>query len=473
MQDNMQEQNGMTLKQFVDILKKSWVTILVSVLIVAIVFGSFLAIIKSVATDTSYLGTLYIADNSNNESRAADMSKLRSADNVSKALRSLNYTDEEVANLTETVRRAISVAPVVPSSAQSSDEEYVPTSYLLTMDPIEGFNDTRCQAILNAVMNQFATDYATDTADVASSIIIETGNYSGYDYIHTAGELISITTNNLDVVSSVVSRTATQSDSGQHDLFASIEQRLSSELVKLQVLESTIAVNGVYKEGAVLSNEQYLEQQISVLQAEVTALQSRVNSYEKIIGDIAESGAGSGATSSSGSVIVDNSALYNYLRGTHTGALNELTNASVELSVIENFLDSYQSSISTFEGLSAEQKTALRNSVQAELTSIIDSLNALFNEISALLNDYNDYAGSSAKTIYVLAPASTTSESMLGTMVMLLVLLIVVVLTVFLAFMHGRKRYLADLEKAEKQAEATVAAAPADVDVKEDENDKQ
>ena len=71
MQEDMHENNGMTVKQFVDILKKSWVTIVICVLIVAVVFGSFLAIVKVVATDTYYQGTLYFADTSNNDAPVA------------------------------------------------------------------------------------------------------------------------------------------------------------------------------------------------------------------------------------------------------------------------------------------------------------------------------------------------------------------------------------------------------------------
>ena len=172
MQEDMHENNGMTVKQFVDILKKSWVTIVICVLIVAVVFGSFLAIVKVVASDTYYQGTLYFADTSNNESRAADISNLTSADNISKALGDLGYTEEEVASLTGDVRHALSVAPVVPADAQGGETVYVPSTYVLTMQPIGDLGDTENQAILNAVMNNFVTTYSKPGTDVAASIVM-------------------------------------------------------------------------------------------------------------------------------------------------------------------------------------------------------------------------------------------------------------------------------------------------------------
>ena len=172
----MQEENGMTVKQFVDILKKSWVTILVIVLIVAIVFGSFLAIVKTVATDSYYRGTLYFAGSDSNDNRATDISGIVSADNISKALRAAGYSEDEIAGLTETVRGAITVTPVVPAGAQGSDTEYVPSTYTVTMNPIDGLTESECISVVNAVMNQFVSDYAQSDGAVGPSLVMVTSD---------------------------------------------------------------------------------------------------------------------------------------------------------------------------------------------------------------------------------------------------------------------------------------------------------
>ena len=290
MQEDMHENNGMTVKQFVDILKKSWVTIVICVLIVAVVFGSFLAIVKVVASDTYYQGTLYFADTSNNESRAADISNLTSADNISKALGDLGYTEEEVASLTGDVRHALSVAPVVPADAHGGETVYVPSTYVLTMQPIGDLGDTENQAILNAVMNRFVSTYSKPGTDVAASIVMTTGNYASYDYLHAIGELIDVTTVNLGSVTNVVNKTASSANQGQHGLFAAVQSRMIGELARLQVLQNTVAVNGIYREGAALSNDDYLKQQIAECEAEVTALDKTVQSYKDLIDSISSQG---------------------------------------------------------------------------------------------------------------------------------------------------------------------------------------
>lgn len=456
MQEEMQENNGMTVRQFVDILKKSWVTILVSVLIVAVIFGSFLAIVKSVATDKSYKGTLYFADTSSNEARAAEISNLTSASNISKALEELGYPEEERAALTDDIRRAVSVAPVVPTNAQGSDSTYVPSTYVIVMTPVEGIGETQSLELLNALMNRFVTDYSKTSTDVASSIVMGMGDYSDYDYMHAVGELIDITTVNLQAVTDVVNRIATGNDSASHSKFAAVERRLTAELAKLRVLENTIAVNGVYREGAALDNSDYLAQQLVAAQATVDALNATVTSYETLIGSIASGGSQSGSQTSSGTIVIDNSALYTYLNNTYTKVLEEYQTASAKATVIESVQTTYTAAKTVFDGLEADQKTALRTSVEASIELYSESLDSLFADVSELFNQYNDYTGSTSNSIYVLAPASTISESILSNTVMLLVLLIVIVLTVFFAFMHGRRKYLQQLEM--KAVETTIAA---------------
>ena len=469
MQEDMHENNGMTVKQFVDILKKSWVTIVICVLIVAVVFGSFLAIVKVVATDTYYQGTLYFADTSNNESRAADISNLTSADNISKALGDLGYTEEEVASLTGDVRHALSVAPVVPADAQGGETVYVPSTYVLTMQPIGDLGDTENQAILNAVMNRFVTTYAKSGTDVAASIVMTTGNYASYDYLHAIGELIDVTTVNLGSVTDVVNKTASSADQGQHGLFAAVQSRMIGELARLQVLQNTVAVNGVYREGAALSNEKYLDLESSEIGAKVDSLTDTVTKYKEMITSVASQGGQ--ATAGNGSVIIDNSALFNYLNNTYTKALNELQTATENQKVIGNMKTTYDTAKTAFDAMTAEQKAAKRAAVDKELNAYVEALNALFAEVSDLFNDYNDYTGSTANSIYVIAPASTLNSSSLSNTVLLLALLIVLVLTVFFAFMHGRKKYMQALEKVQAEAERDDRPVQAEVKPKEEEKE--
>ena len=447
MQEDMHENNGMTVKQFVDILKKSWVTIVICVLIVAVVFGSFLAIVKVVASDTYYQGTLYFADTNNNETRTAEISNITSADNISKALANIGYSEEEIATLTGDIRHAISVAPVVPAEAQGGDATYVPSTYVITMDPIGDFGDTENQAILNAVMNNFVTTYSKPGTDVAASIVMNTGNYSSYDYLHAVGELIDVTTVNLGSVTDVVNKTASSANQGQHGLFAAVQSRMIGELARLRVLQNTIAVNGIYREGAALSNEDYLKQQIAKCEAEVTALDKTVQSYKDLIDSI--SSQGGQATSNNGSVIIDYSALFNFLNTNYTDALADLQDANENSALLTSMQDAYGTAKSAFEALSAEQKAALRTDVEGEIKSYAAALESLFAEVSELFNDYNDYTGSTANSIYVLALASKLSTSSLSNTVLLLALLIILVLTVFFAFMHGKKKYMLAVEKEE------------------------
>ena len=469
MQEDMHENNGMTVKQFVDILKKSWVTIVICVLIVAVVFGSFLAIVKVVATDTYYQGTLYFADTSNNESRAAEISNLTSADNISKALGDLGYTEEEVASLTGDVRHALSVAPVVPEDAQSGETVYVPSTYVLTMQPIGDLGDTENQAILNAVMNRFVSTYSKSGTDVAASIVMNTGDYASYDYLHAIGELIDVTTINLGSVTDVVNKTASSADQGQHGLFAAVRSRMIGELARLQVLQNTVAVNGVYREGAALSNEAYLELASSEISAKVTSLNATITSYKTMIEDVTSQGGQ--ATAGNGSVIIDYSALFNYLNNTYTKALNELQTATENQTVINNMKTTYGTAKTAFDAMTAEQKAAMRADVDKELNEYVEALNALFAEVSDLFNDYNDYTGSTANSIYVIAPASTLNSSSLSNTILMLALLIVLVLTVFFAFMHGRKKYMQVLEKEKAAAESDDTSEQAEVKPKEEEKE--
>ena len=160
---------------------------------------------------------------------------------------------------------------------------------------------------------------------------------------------------------------------------------------------------------------------------------------------------------------IDNSALFNYLNNTYTKALNELQTATENQTVIDNMKTTYDTAKTAFDAMTAEQKTAMRADVDKELNAYVEALNALFAEVSELFNDYNDYTGSTANSIYVIAPASTLNSSSLSNTVLLLALLIVLVLTVFFAFMHGRKKYMQALEKVQAEAEKDDRPAQAEV----------
>lgn len=458
MQDDMNQNNGMTVKQFVDIIKKGWVTILVSVLIVAVVFGSLLAILKSVATDTMYKGTMFISDDADIENRSEYISKLTSPENVNKAVTNAGYTDVEAAELVESVRSAISISGLVPESAQEQETVFVPTTYVVTMSPIPGLSEEKSIEILNNVMEGLAKTVGASTMGTMTKI--DSTAYAAYDYMWEVDDISAITQTNRNVVNNLHSAASNADSSKRLELYEK-RSKLDNQLEQLDALMVMIAEQGVTKADAFNSNDVYLTGEITSAQSALESAEQAISDYKEMIKNLTGTTSSGNTVTSSGTIVIDNSALAEIIDSRVAAEVANQKSAQEKLNKLKQLQELYNDH---------KQTPGDATDIEAMIAARVEQLNELFDEIA---NEIKDHEFFSTGDVVVIAGASAITSSALSTTVMLLALMIVIVLTVFFAFMHCRKRYMQQLcvsEAAAAQQESEALPEPQQL---EDEEKKE
>ena len=447
MQDDRKE---FTLKQVSEVFKRGWLTILIYVLVAAIVFGSVAAIVKTFATTSEFRAKVGFV----NAVKDSDLSALNSSENITKALTDLGMKEEEIPGYVDEIRAAISITPIVYSNQTENDTQFIPSSYNVTMEEIEGLTEARCTQILNQIITNFVTDYNLKN----TSNVINTENeqaladYSSSDYIEISYEMRNKIEAMMVTAESLASRSTTFVSTSTNMTFADFISMLESIESQIESFDGYITVKGITKEVSGLSTSEYISMRVNIAQNEQLKYEEAVNKWKEVVDQITANGSFSGTVDGQTIVIQDQTSYFAFLNN-----YIESVKLAAEANAVYNYWQSKQTafdSATEFPGASAEQKAALLAEADKKVALLVSSTNQMIEIYNNMVGDYNNSGISSVSSASMITPAYVTTTSALSNTVMILIIALAVVLAALVGFVRVRSKYLASLDAVPAVPEA-------------------
>lgn len=302
-----------TFKDIFTLLKKSFVRIVVYVLIAAILVGAIgLVVILVTDKDDSYHAVIQFnyknaEDGLDPWGRRLDVSKIKADNIVVDALTSLGYDQERIAELKPELISNITISGMVPEDAMTKiltikeiatknptalDElnslSYVSTNYVVALqsDSKLKLSKDEYKAILNSVIdtyiNKFRETYGF--GNLLGTKVAETVEYEKYDYIQIYSLLESQINEAVSYLDNLISDAkdfrSTESKLSFFDLREKAYKIINYEL---SFLETYIMENGIQKSGSNNAAKLYIEERIRYLQDSISLYQDRKTSTEAAI----------------------------------------------------------------------------------------------------------------------------------------------------------------------------------------------
>lgn len=446
MQDEKKE---FTLKQVGEILKAGWLTILVFVLVAAIVFGSVAAIVKTVATTSEYRAKIGFV----NTVAADKLTALSSSENVSKSLSDLGMKEEEIPGYVDAIRAAISITPIVYSNQTDTETQFVPSSYQVTMEEIEGLTEAKCTQILNQIVTNFVTSY--NQANLSSSVDTENeqafADYTKSDYVEVAYEVSTKIKAMRLTAQSIASRSTTFISSSTNMSFSDFLSMLESIQSQIESFDGYITIKGITKATTGLSASEYITMRMNIAESEQIKYQEIATTWKAVIDQITANGSFSGTIDGQTIVINDKSQYYYDFLDRYIMAESYAADASAELKYWQNRQTTFDAA-TAFKNASAEEQATMLADADKKVALLVSSTVQMIEIYNKMVGDYNESGISSASSASLITPAYVVSTSVIPTTIMLLIIVLAVVVAALMGFIRVRSKYLAKIDAQEAVA---------------------
>lgn len=438
MQDERKE---FTLKQVGAVLKTGWLTILIFVLVAAIVFGSVAAIVKTVATTSEYRAKVGFA----NTVGADELTSLSSSENISKSLSDLGMKEEEIPGYVDEIRAAISITPIVYSNQTDSETQFVPSSYQVTMEEIDGLTEAKCIQILNQIVTNFVTSY--NQSNLSSSVDTENeqafADYTNSDYIEIAYEVSTKIKVMRLTAQSLASRSTTFLSSSTNLTFSDFISMLDSIQSQIESFDGYITIKGITKDTTGLSASEYITMRVNIAKSEQIKYEETATKWKEVVDQVTANGSFSGTIDGQTIIIQDQTSYFTFLNR-YLEAVQYAAEASAEYAYWQNKQTVFDAA-TEFKNATEEQKATMITDADKKVALLVSSTIQMIEIYNEMVGDYNQSGISSASTASLITPAYATSTSAISTTLMLLIIVLAVVLAALIGFVRVRNNYLANL----------------------------
>ena len=449
MQDERKE---FTLKQMGEVLKTGWLTILIFVLVAAIVFGSVAAIVKTVATKSEYRAKIGFA----NTVETDNLTSLTSSENISKSLRDLGMKEEEIPGYVDAIRASISITPIVYSNQTDSETQFVPSSYQVTMEEIEGLTEAKSTQILNQIVTNFVASY--NQLNMSASVDTENeqafADYTSSDYVEIAYEVSTKIKVMKKTAQSIASRSATFVSSSTNMTFSDFISMLDSVESQIESFDGYITLKGITKDTTGLSASEYITMRVNIAESEQIKYQEIETKWKEVVDQVTANGSYSGTID--GQTIVINGMSqheYEFIMRYIEEAVKYAAEASAEYNEWQNKQAIFDAA-TEFKNASAEDKAAMLADADKKVALLVSSTVQMIEIYNDMVGDYNESGISSASSASLITPAYVTSTSPISNTMMLLIIALAVVLAALIGFVRARNRYLLTLDAQPAAAES-------------------
>lgn len=452
MQDEKKE---FTLRQVGAVLKKGWLTILVYVLVAAIVFGSVTAIVKTFATTDKFCAKVGFVNSVSQE----DLISLNSSENITKALTGIGFKEEEIPAYVDEIRAAISVTPNVYENQTGSETQFIPSSYTVTMEEVEGLTEAKSIQILNQIVANFIADYNLKNSNISITTENEQSfaDYTSRDYVEIAYELKNKINTMMTVVESISSRSTSFVSVSTNMTFADFMSMLESVKSQVESFDGFVTIKGITKSTTGLSASEYITMRLALAESEQVKYKETASKWKEVIDQVTANGVFSGTVDGQTVVVQDQTSYFEFLNK-YVAAVEKASAATAEY----NYWLSKQTTFNAateFPGASEADKATLIAEADKKVALLVSTTTQMIEMYNDIVGDYNNSGISSATSAILITPAYVTSASAFSNMAMILIIALAVVLAAVIGFIRVRGKYLAALDLEEKSAEEGANAA--------------
>ena len=447
MQDERKE---FTLKQMGEVLKTGWLTILIFVLVAAIVFGSVAAIVKTVATKSEYRAKIGFA----NTVETDNLTSLTSSENISKSLRDLGMKEEEIPGYVDAIRASISITPIVYSNQTDSETQFVPSSYQVTMEEIEGLTEAKSTQILNQIVTNFVASY--NQSNMSASVDTENeqafADYTSSDYVEIAYEVSTKIKVMKTIAQSLASRSTTFVSSSTNMTFSDFISMLDSIQSQIESFDGYIMIKGITKESTGLSASEYITMRMNTAESEQIKYQETATKWKEVVDQVTANGSYSGTIDGQTIIVQDQTSYFTFLNR-YIEAVEDAAEASAEYNEWQNKQAIFDAA-TEFKNASAEDKATMLADADKKVALLVSSTVQMIEIYNEMVGDYNESGISSASSASLITPAYVTSTSPISNTIMLLIIALAVVLAALIGFVRARNKYLLTLDAQPAAAES-------------------
>ena len=452
MQDEKKE---FTLRQVGAVLKKGWLTILVYVLVAAIVFGSVAAILKTYATTDKFCAKVGFVNAVSQE----DLISLNSSENITKALTTIGFKEEEIPAYVDEIRASISVTPNVYDNQTDSETQFIPSSYTVTMEEVEGLTEAKSIQILNQIVANFIADY--NLKNSSTSITTENeqsfADYTSRDYVEIAYELKNKINTMMKVVESISSRSTLFVSVSTNMTFADFMSMLESVKSQVESFDGYVTIKGITKNTTGLSASEYIAMKLALAESEQLKYEETATKWKAVVDQVTANGSFSGTVDGQTIVVQDQVSYFNFLNK-YISAVEQASEAASEYNYWLSKQTTFDSA-TEFPGASETDKATLIAEADKKVALLVSTTTQMIEMYNDIVGDYNNSGISSATSASLITPAYVTSASAFSNTVMILIVALAVVLAAVIGFIRVRGKYLAALDLEAKSADEGAKVA--------------
>lgn len=319
------EYNGeLTFAQIFRIIKYDKLKWIICVLAAFIItFAATFSVFCATAKNDYSAKIIFAVEPSNPENEIAE---IKSAENISAALKAEGFTDDEI------VEKDL-ISLVATSINAYADGTYGTYVVSLSAPSISGFSDGKYNSLVNAIARAYTSSYRAENAFIIPSDVDEV-DCSDMDYIAAADYIVLRYSAIYDVVESGVSGgdLATYIDGETGYTFSDIKNILSSLSFKIILFRYYVESNAAARSGAAVSAKEYILSRLNEYENLYEEKLFEYNSLKEIYNVASESsGFGTTTTSADGSTEVAVGASFYDLVEEIRAAAEEVSEAKTSL----------------------------------------------------------------------------------------------------------------------------------------------
>lgn len=415
------EQTELTLGQIFTVARKALKRGLIYMLITAILATTILFTVKAFTDNNKYTSTISFVEADENTLSTMNYNK---SNVVNKALTSSN----KPLTLSDSITQNLNVTAITPGNLKDN-EEYVPTSYKITLTPLENHKLTSedYESILDNIAKEFINTFAISTFPNENYSYNITEELANVEYLKIADELAAETEYYFNLFNSVL---------GYHPSVSKFVdtntgKTLGDIVIKLKSLDNTIeAITQVIitKRVENIDNlKTYLDWTLSSLQSDVvyyTDLQTKakeaLDAYNSTLSNIVTGNNGNNIYVYDDEGYIE---LYNnYMKVSSNKAASEKLVVTIQ---------SYITNLPQTKNTDEATDTYVKN----KLIEINSTLSSLIEEYKTIAEAYNNSKFVSASA-NVTQPAHSTLDSKISGMIIVLIDVSLILIAYIVAYIQ-------------------------------------
>ncbi|HHU43488.1 MAG: hypothetical protein ACOX2Y_00305 [Christensenellales bacterium] len=306
--------NELTFQSIFALIKRSFVRIVIFVLVTAVLTGGVGAIIIfAIKEPQNYQAMIQfnyagVEDGLDPWGRKLDVSKIKADNIISEALIENNFSEKERAELRDKIKNNITIAGVVPDdimeqiliikeiatkNPQQLNElknlKYYSTSYVVCLNSDElDLSHSQYIDILNSIVDNYIVEFKEKYGhgDVLGTLIAEEVDFSTYDYVEIYDVFNTQVQDIIRYLNFLVDSSGSFRTTSTKLSFADLRSRVNAiKNYNLKSLETYIFEYGIASENSLIGVEVYIQEKLERIDIQIAATENLINNTKQAMED--------------------------------------------------------------------------------------------------------------------------------------------------------------------------------------------